>query len=93
MIEPLRYSQYDSALSRGNAMSGRAHLERQDVVGQAAEGEGPGEEIQHQAAVHGEQRVVLLEARGTSCRGCASCVRNANAMSPARKNMTSDVTM
>ena len=38
-----------------------ADLQGHDVVGQAAEGEGPGEQVQHQAAVHGEQLVVGLE--------------------------------
>ena len=42
-------------------MSGAPDLERHDVVGQAAEGEGPGEQVEHQAAVHGEQLVVGLE--------------------------------
>ncbi len=46
----------------GEGHVGRADLQRHDVVGQAAEGEGAGEEVQHQAAVHGEQRVELREA-------------------------------
>ena len=48
-------------MSRGKAMSGRTDLQRHDVVGQSAEGEGPGEQVEHEAAVHGEQLVVGLE--------------------------------
>ena len=57
-VQPVR-----QGVEAGERHVGRAHLQRQDVVGQPAEGEGPGEQVQHQAAVHGEQRVVLLEAQ------------------------------
>ena len=45
----------------GERHVGGADLQRHHVVGQATEGERPGEQIEHQAAVHGEQLVVLPE--------------------------------
>ena len=47
---------------------GRADLQRHDVVGQATEGERAGEQVQHQAAVHGEERVELREAQQRGVR-------------------------
>ena len=92
-MEPLEVQPVRQGVQPGERHVGRADLQRQDVVGQPAEGEGSGEQVQHQAAVHGEQLVVLLEAEEASCSGEASCVRITSAMSPARKNMTSEVTM
>ena len=45
----------------GEGHVGCADLQRHDVVGQATEGERSGEQVEHQAAVHGEQLVVLPE--------------------------------
>ena len=54
-VQPVR-----QGVQSGERHVRRPDLEGQDVVGQATEGEGPGEEVQHQAAVHGEQLVELL---------------------------------
>ena len=69
MIEPLEVQPVRQGVQPGERHVGRTDLQRQDVVGQAAEGEGPGEQVQHQAAVHGEQRVVLLEAEERAVGG------------------------
>ncbi len=47
----------------GEGHVGRADLQGHDVVGQATEGHRAGEEVQHEAAVHGEEGVELPEAQ------------------------------
>ncbi len=47
----------------------RADLERNDVVGEPTKGEGPGEQVQHQAAMHREHLVVHVEAEQRVVRG------------------------
>ena len=85
-VQPVR-----QGVQPGERHVGRADLQGHDVVGQTAEGEGAGEQVQHQAAVHGEQLVVLLEAQRSELSGLVSWVRSNRAMIPARKNMMSDV--
>ena len=69
-----------------------AHLQRHDVVGQTSEGEGPGKQVEHEAAVHGEQLVVGLEETNEAV-GVVSWARMTRAMMPAMKKSTSEVIM